>query len=45
MRYLLTNTTSEIQDFIRYLAVPVILFPLTNAEADKFFSKLKIVKT
>ena len=45
IRYLLTNTTHEIPNFIRYLAVPIILFSLTNAEAEKMFSHLKIVKT
>ena len=44
IRYLLTNTTHEIPNFIRYLAVPIILFSLTNAEAEKMFSHLKIVK-
>ena len=45
IRYLLTNTTHEIPNFIRYLAVPIILFSLTNAEAEKMVSHLKIVKT
>ena len=45
IRYLLTNTTHGIPNFICYLAVPKILFLLTSVEAEKMFSQLKIVKT
>ena len=45
MRYLLTSTIHEIPNFICYLAVPLILFALTSAEAKNMFSQLKIVKT
>ena len=45
IRYLVTNATYEIPNFIRYLPVPLILFPLTSVEAEKMFSQLKIVKT
>ena len=44
-RCLLTSTTHEIPILIRYLAVPIISFPLASAEAEKMFSQLKIVKT
>ena len=44
IRYLLTNTTHEIANFIHY-AVPIVLFPLTSVEAERLFSQLKIVKT
>ena len=37
--------THEIPSFIRYLAVPIILFSLATVEAEKMFSQLKIVKT
>ena len=33
IRYLLPNTTYETPNFIHYLAVHVILLPLTSAEA------------
>ena len=45
IRYLLTNTTHEIPNFICYLAVLIILLPSTSVEAEKMFSQLKIVKT
>lgn len=44
IKYLLTSGTYEIQNFIRYLAVPIILFPLKSVEAGKMSSYLKIVK-
>ena len=45
IRCLLKITTHEIPNFIRSLAVPIILFTLTSVEAEKMFSQLKIVKT
>ena len=45
IKYLLTSTKHEIPNFICYLAVPIILFSLTSAEAEKMFSQLKVVKT
>ena len=45
IRYLLTNTTHEIPNFIQCLVVPTILFPLTCVEAEKLLSQLRIVKT
>ena len=45
IRYLLTNATREVPNFIRYLAVPIMLFPLISAEAERMFSQLTIVKT
>ena len=44
IRYLLTNTAHEIRYFFRYLAVPIILFPLASVEVERMFSRLKIVK-
>ena len=44
LRYLLTNNTHEIPNFIHCLAVPIILFPLTCVEEEKIFNELKIVK-
>ena len=38
MRYLLTNVTHEIPNFICYLAVPITLFPWIMAEAEEMFS-------
>ena len=45
IKYLLTNIAHEIANFIRYLAALTFLFSLTIEEAEKMFSKLKIVKT
>ena len=45
IRYLLASTLHEIPNFIRYLAVPIILFLLANAEAENTFSQWKIIKT
>ena len=44
LRYLLTNNTHDIPNFIHCLAVPIILFPLTCVEEEKIFNELKIVK-
>ena len=38
LRYLLTNTTREVPNFICYLAVYIILSPLTSVEEEKMFS-------
>ena len=45
IRYLLKNLIHETQNFICYLAVPVISFPLTSVEVEKMLNQLKIVKT
>ena len=44
VRYLLLSTTYEIPSFICYLAVPVILFPLSSVKAENMFNQLKIVR-
>ena len=44
IKYLLTNTAHEIANFVCYLAALTILFSLTSEEAEKTFSKSKIVK-
>ena len=41
-RYLLTSTTHEGPNFVRYLAIPIIL--LLRVQAEKTFSQLKVVK-
>ena len=45
IRYLVTNTTHEVPNFICYLVVLIILFPLTIVEAEKLFSQLNIAQT
>ena len=44
LRYSLTNTTREVPNFICYLAVYIILSPLTSVQEEKMFSLLKMVK-
>ena len=43
IRYLLTYATHEISNFIRYLAIPIILFPLTSVEDENFSVNWKLL--